>query len=173
MNKDLKKIKIGIIFPGNHFFNNILPALEKNLNINIYSVLCRNLRKKKKFKNIKHIHFPYEASVQKRVEIYNLADIFICTSIEDSGPSTLTEVMSCGIPVVAFDTGDAQKYIVNNYNGYKVRLKDVTDLENKIFKIFSLKKAEIDLFSKNSRNFVLNNLNKDKQLIISKGYFYD
>ena len=126
------------------------------------------LKKEINFKNIKHIHFPYEASVQKRVEIYNLADIFICTSIEDSGPSTLTEVMSCGIPVVAFDTGDAQKYIVNDHNGYKVRLKDVTDLENKIFKIFSLKKAEIDLFSKNSRNFVLSNLNKDKQLKIFK-----
>ena len=59
MNKDLKKINIGIIFPGNHFFNNILQALEKNLNINIYSVLCRNLRKKNKFKNIKNLKFCY------------------------------------------------------------------------------------------------------------------
>jgi glycosyltransferase involved in cell wall biosynthesis len=126
------------------------------------------LNKEINFKNIRHMHFPYTASVEKRVEIYNLADIFICTSIEDSGPSTLTEVMSCGIPVVAFDTGDAQKYIVNDHNGYKVRLKDVTDLENKIYKIFSLKKAEIDLFSKNSRNFVQSNLNKDKQLKIFK-----
>lgn len=77
MNKDLKKINIGIIFPGNHFFNNILQALEKNLNINIYSVLCRNLRKKNKFKNIKNLKI-YK-NINRFLSDKDLDTVYICS----------------------------------------------------------------------------------------------
>ena len=123
-------------------------------------------KKKIEFNHIKHYHFPYTIDVKKRVEIYNLADIFVSTSIEDSGPTTITEAMLCGKPVVAFDTGDATEYVINCYNGYKVKLKDINDLKNKIIKIFSLDFSELQVLSNNARIYALNNLNKKKQLEI-------
>jgi hypothetical protein len=65
------------VFPGNHFFNNILPVLEKNLNINIYSVLCRNLRKKRKFKNVKNLKI-YK-NINRFLNDKDLDTVYVCS----------------------------------------------------------------------------------------------
>ena len=116
------------------------------------------------FNKIKHYHYPYTLNLDKRVEIYNLADFFISTSIEDSGPTTITEAMMCGVPVISFNTGDAVEYVINGFNGYKVKVKDTIDLRNKITEIFSLNSEQLINLSKNARRFAEENLSQKKQL---------
>jgi glycosyltransferase involved in cell wall biosynthesis len=59
---------------------------------------------------------------------YQAADIFVCPSIEDSGPMMISEAMLCETPVVAFNTGVAPDVIEHRVNGYLARYRDNSDL---------------------------------------------
>ena len=59
---------------------------------------------------------------------YQAADIFVCPSIEDSGPMMISEAMLCETPVVAFNTGVAPDVIEHRVNGYLARYRDISDL---------------------------------------------
>lgn len=66
------------------------------------------------------------------VLVYNAADIFIAPSVADNLPSTILEALSCGTPVVAFDTGGIPDLIKHKENGYLAKYKDAEDLANGI-----------------------------------------
>lgn len=66
------------------------------------------------------------------VLVYNAADIFIAPSVADNLPSTILEALSCGTPVVAFDTGGIPDLIRHKENGYLAKHKDSDDLANGI-----------------------------------------
>jgi len=59
--------------------------------------------------------------------IYRAADLFLCSSLEESGPMMIPEAMLCGAPVVAFDTGGASDWIDHGTNGYLVANANVQD----------------------------------------------
>lgn len=59
---------------------------------------------------------------------YSAADVFVCPSLEDSGPMMINESIMCGTPVVAFCTGVAPDLIINGETGYLVSHKDSRDL---------------------------------------------
>ncbi|MCL9809102.1 glycosyltransferase [Flavobacterium luminosum] len=82
--------------------------------------------------------------------LYQAVDVFVNSSIEDSGPLMVSEAMACGTPVVGFDMGVVNNLVVTGYNGYKAKLKDSEDLANGIHQIFGLPKPEYDNFSKNA-----------------------
>jgi len=82
--------------------------------------------------------------------LYQAADLYVNTSIEDSGPMMVSEALACGTPVVGFDMGVVNNMVVNNYNGYKARLKDSFDLANGIQEILNLNAKEYLVYSKNS-----------------------
>lgn len=61
-------------------------------------------------------------------EIYSMADVFVSPSIEDNLPNMIMEAMSCGTPVVAFNTGGIPDLIDHQVNGYMAEFKSSTDL---------------------------------------------
>jgi glycosyltransferase involved in cell wall biosynthesis len=61
-------------------------------------------------------------------EIYSAADVFVSPSIEDNLPNMIMEAMSCGTPVVAFNTGGIPDLIDHQVNGYMAEFKSSTDL---------------------------------------------
>jgi glycosyltransferase involved in cell wall biosynthesis len=81
---------------------------------------------------------------------YQASDIFVCSSIEDSGPLMVSEALSCGTPVVGFEMGIVSNMVINGYNGYKALLKDSKDLARGMDSILSLSKQEFLSYSKNS-----------------------
>ena len=60
--------------------------------------------------------------------LYNMADIFVNPSIEDNLPNTIMEALSCGIPVVAFNTGGIPDMVDHKHNGYLAKYKSAADL---------------------------------------------
>lgn len=86
---------------------------------------------------------------------YQAADIFICPSIEDTGPLMINESIMCGIPVVSFDMGVAPDLVHNRKTGYRAKLKDSIDLANGINSILSLNALEYTKMSKNCRELGL------------------
>ncbi|MDQ1857434.1 glycosyltransferase [Chryseobacterium sp. WLY505] len=82
--------------------------------------------------------------------LYQAADLFINSSVEDSGPMMVSEALACGTPVVGFDTGVIMNMVINDYNGYKAPMKDSRKLADGIKRIFDLDKDSYNVFSKNA-----------------------
>lgn len=82
--------------------------------------------------------------------LYQAADVYVNTSIEDSGPMMVSEALACGTPVVGFDTGIIMNMVIDDYNGVKVLLKHSQKLAEGIKKIFDLDKNQYDAYSENA-----------------------
>lgn len=80
------------------------------------------------FSHIPHTSFGSISDQEKLVEIYNLADIFMLTSIQDNLPNTVMEALSCGVPVVAFDCGGVNDMIDHKINGYLAKNRKAIEL---------------------------------------------
>ncbi len=64
----------------------------------------------------------------KLVDCYNAVDIYVTPSLQDNLPNTVIESLSCGTPVVAFNTGGMPDMIEHLENGYLAELKSSKDL---------------------------------------------
>ena len=106
--------------------------------------------------NIPYKSFREVDSDMELSDIYNASDIFVLPSIEDNLPNMMLEAMSCGIPVIAFNTGGMPDMIKDKVTGRLVPFRNI--------KKFA--KAILDLvFNAGIRN---NMGKKSRELIIKK-----
>ena len=61
----------------------------------------------------KCIGIPYTNSVDELAAIYTAADVFINTTLEDNFPTTNIEAMSCGTPIITFNTGGSPEPVLD------------------------------------------------------------
>ncbi|MDE6999919.1 MAG: glycosyltransferase [Lachnospiraceae bacterium] len=61
-------------------------------------------------------------------EIYNLADVLVNPSIQESFGYTACEAMACGTPVVAFPVGGLREQITHLGNGYLAEFQNAQDI---------------------------------------------
>jgi glycosyltransferase involved in cell wall biosynthesis len=90
-------------------------------------------------------------------EVMSCIDIFICPSIEDSGPMVINQSLMSGSPVVAFDMGVATDFIVNNKTGYLAKKGDEIDLANGVHSLLCMSNEELILVSENCRKIAIEN----------------
>ncbi len=95
---------------------------------------------------------------------YQSADVFICPSIEDSGPMMINEAIMCGTPVVSFEMGVALDLVQTGQTGYRAKLKDSEDLANGIAQILGLNKDAYDIMSNNCRELGLRSCHPSVQV---------
>ena len=86
---------------------------------------------------------------------YQAADVFVCPSIEDSGPMMINQSLMCGTPVVSFEMGVAYDLVKTIETGYRAKLKDTNDMAQGIMDILSLDTSEYCTLSKNCRELAL------------------
>ena len=82
---------------------------------------------------IEQLNFPIHriglvSEQAKIVDLYNANDVFVIPSMEDNLPNTVMESLSCGTPVLGFETGGIPEMVTHKYNGYIVPQKDVEGL---------------------------------------------
>jgi glycosyltransferase involved in cell wall biosynthesis len=97
-------------------------------------------------------------------DIYRAADVFVLPSLEDNLPNTIMESLSCGTPVVAFNSGGIPEMIDHMQNGYLAEYKNTDELVKGILWIKGQAREEL---ASSSRNKVLNNYHPEK---ISNAY---
>lgn len=102
------------------------------------------------FKNV-----GYLSTQESLAEAYKVADIFVCPSVEDSGPMMINESIMCGTPVVSFDMGVAPDLVHTGITGYSAILKDSNDLAKGLETIVNLSKTEFEQMSVNCRKLGL------------------
>lgn len=62
------------------------------------------------------------------VEVYNLADVYVTPSLQETFGFTVCESMACGTPVAAFPVGGILNQIIHKRNGYLAKKNDEEDL---------------------------------------------
>ena len=72
------------------------------------------------------------------IEAYQMADVFVCPSLADSGPLMVKQACLCGTPVVAFPVGVSVELVENVATGYLAQYGNVDDLAHGIDEIVKL-----------------------------------
>jgi glycosyltransferase involved in cell wall biosynthesis len=93
-------------------------------------------------------------------EIYSMADVFVSPSIEDNLPNMIMEALSCGTPVVAFNTGGIPDLVDHRVNGYLADFKSSDDLAAGLHYVLNAINAEE--LSAAARAKVLREFNNEK-----------
>jgi glycosyltransferase involved in cell wall biosynthesis len=83
---------------------------------------------------------------------YQAADVFLCPSIEDSGPMMINQSIMCGTPVVSFEMGVALDLVITGETGYRARFKDRSDMAQGIYNILNLSTTDYNKLSIQCRN---------------------
>jgi glycosyltransferase involved in cell wall biosynthesis len=81
------------------------------------------------------------------VTAFQAADLFVCPSIEDSGPMMINQSIICGTPVIAFETGVALDLIENCQTGFIAKPNDVNTLAEVLFEALRLSPQEYNKIS--------------------------
>jgi len=182
--KDAAKKKYGIpenkkvIFFGSAFLNErrkgmkyLIDALKKmreHTEINKENILL--LIAGNDFELIKsEIPFEYRylgllANNEELAEAFQASDIYVCPSIEDSGPMMINQAIMCGIPSVTYNMGVAMDLVINGSTGYRAKLMDTDDLALGITNLLKLDNSTYELYSKNCRQLALNSFTPEVQI---------
>jgi glycosyltransferase involved in cell wall biosynthesis len=98
-------------------------------------------------------------------KIYNLADVFVSSSIQENLPNTIMEAMATGTPCVAFGVGGIPEMIQHKSSGYLAEPKNSEDLAEGIR--FILTNPEIEKFKNSNETFVKKHYSKE---VVAKKY---
>jgi glycosyltransferase involved in cell wall biosynthesis len=137
------------------FFLEAIEILQERLcnNITNITIVIIGDNNSELFSSIKTpIKFLGSLSEKLLIKAYQSADVFVSTSIEDSGPLMINQSIMCGTPVVAFDVGVAKDLVINNKTGYLSLNRDSENLSECLHKILSLSNIELNVLSQNCRN---------------------
>ena len=99
---------------------------------------------------------------KKLIKFYQESDFFINQSIQDVGPTMVSESLACGIPVISFDIGMSKDLIKNDRNGYLIKTRSSTNLAKILKKCIFINKKKLLQMKKNSRKSAERYLNLTK-----------
>lgn len=87
-------------------------------------------------------HMGFISDRNRLRDVYNMADVFLFPSTQETFGMTAVEAMACGVPVVAFDISAMSDVIIDGVNGYKVEVGNYKEMAKKVNHI--LKNNPID-----------------------------
>lgn len=140
---------------GFSYFKKALEILYKNLEKdklkdNIFLLIVGNNFDKCKLP-FEYKYYSYLRTEADLSKMYQACDLFVCPSIEDSGPLMINQSILSGRPVVSFDMGVARDLVYNGKTGYIAELKNSSDLAFGIQSILSMSEIEWNCYSMNCR----------------------
>ena len=91
---------------------------------------------------------------QELAAAYSVADAFVIPSLEDNLPNTVMESLSCGTPVVGFETGGIPEMVDHLLNGFIAPQRNSAALAEGINWLFSLEPAAKEQLRQTARDKV-------------------
>jgi glycosyltransferase involved in cell wall biosynthesis len=113
-------------------------VVENRLNPDDFVILVAGKQNSNYFQSIPFqlIHTGF-LNQNQLIAAYRAADVFVSTSIEDSGPTMINQAMMCGLPVVAFKIGGAIDLIEDRNTGHLSDIADNYSMAEGMFKILT------------------------------------
>jgi glycosyltransferase involved in cell wall biosynthesis len=159
VNKKIVLFSISNIKDIRKGFNYIIETTERLINESVFFVGVGN-SDIKATENIKPIGFI--SNKKSLVEIFNLADVFLYTSLVEIMPLTVIEAMACGLPVVAFNVQGVNE-LIDKDCGFLTEPGNVLGLDSNLNLLFKNDKMIKDM-STSAREKALNSLSFNKTL---------
>lgn len=106
------------------------------------------------------VHVDRTDSINKLVEFYNCADVFVTMSFEESFGKVSAEALSCGTPVICFDS-TANKELVGEGCGVVIEKGNIVKMKDAINKVTDYGK---NYYKYKCRQFAEDNFSKDQQI---------
>ena len=66
--------------------------------------------------------------LERLIDWYSIADIFVLPSLSEGRPTVIYEAMSCELPIIATDVGGVSEQVENGHNGFVVKPRDTNTL---------------------------------------------
>lgn len=88
------------------------------------------------------------------LEYYKQCSVYVLTSYREGIPRTVLEAMACARPIIVTDVPGCRETVIENYNGFLVKLNDVDEL---------VEKMEWFIINNNIENFGRNSYNLCKE----------
>lgn len=165
--RGLKIITVGNINPtkGLEYFIEMAEILNRQYdNLAFYIVgACFESQKiyfNKLIKLIKNLHINnvfYYGNSNNVNSCLKASDIFVCTSLNESGPMSVWEAMAMEKAIISFDVGHVSEYIKDGYNGFIVPQKDPLSLAEKVSVLIEDENLRIK-FGKRAREIAVKEL---------------
>lgn len=95
----------------------------------------------------------YEAQL---IQMYQMADVYVCPSLADGGPMMVNQAVLCGTPVVAFPVGVSVELVKTGETGYQALYGDPKDLAKGIDYVLNLSQEEWMEMSQKCRKIGVN-----------------
>lgn len=112
-------------YKGFDNFLRIIDSLDKNKFFLLLFGICDDDKL-----NQLTIDYEYVGFVSSRkllAIVYNASDVFIITSVQEAFGKTVLESLSCGVPVVSYDSSGQADMIRHKINGYLAKSFDTND----------------------------------------------
>lgn len=100
------------------------PDLKEKIVLHIFGEEESQIEELKDFQ----CHFwGYISNPKDLAYLYSFMDVYVFPSLDDNLPNTVMESLSCGTPVVSFDTGGISDMVKHKKNGYLAKYKNTQD----------------------------------------------
>lgn len=96
-------------------------------------------------------------------KLYRVADIFVCPSLEDSGPQMINQSIMSGTPVVAFEMGVAFDIVKTGKTGYLAKWNDAEDLAKGINCVLDMSKDDCERMKDYCRQLAMQTFSRGVQ----------
>ena len=107
------------------------------------------------FSEMQNVVFIGHVLMETLAKAYQAADVFVCPSLEDSGPQMLNMAVMSGVPSVAFPVGSALDLIKTGETGYLASFGSSSDLAAGIDYLLDISTVDYEKMSSNCRNLAL------------------
>lgn len=81
------------------------------------------------------LNVPHISNESELAEAYSTLDIFLYTPIADNCPLVVLEALSCGVPIVTFDTGGIPELVRNGVDGQVSQYKNEREIVKSLEKL--------------------------------------
>lgn len=92
---------------------------------------------------------------EQLIRAYQAADVFVCPTLEDSGPTMINQAVMCGTPVVSFKTGLGKDLVITGKTGYLAQFGSAEDLAVGIEYVLGRTDEEQETMARNCRALAL------------------
>lgn len=106
-----------------------------------------------------HIYLGH-LDMKSLAEAYQASDIFVCPSLEDSGPQMINMAIMSGVPTVAFEMGVSLDLVHTGETGYRAKFNDPEDLAKGIEYLLNLSESQYQAMSQHCRDIALQTFSK-------------
>lgn len=151
--------KIKTAFKGGEYF---LKIAEEFSNDDSVAFVCLGGNTNEKVNNVTYVQ--KTADEDTLSSYFSAADILLYPSTADNFPLVILEAMSCGLPIVSFDTGGIKEAVIDKVNGYIAKYKDLNDLLSGVRYILNMNAENREKISSNSRDRVIKYFSLEKMI---------